>query len=159
MKKSFTLIEIIISIMILSILFLAMSGVIKNLKITKEILEKNFLKSSKKELMIKTLYYDLLNAKSIKIVHSLNFDYDRIYLITSNSLYHLIYPNVLWYVSKNKNTLIRIESPYKITLPNTNLFFADKFEQKVKIFKIYKHKNKFLVFIKSNKSLYFEIER
>ena len=157
MKKSFTLIEIIISVMILSVLFFAMSGVLKNLKITKEILEKNFAKSSQKELMIKTLYYDLLNAESLKIIHSQNSDYDRIYLRTSNSLYHLIYPNVLWYVSKNKNSLIRVESPYKIRLPNDNLFFMDKFEHKVKIFKIYKNKNKILLFIKTKKPFYFEI--
>ncbi len=157
MKKSFTLIEIIISVMILSILFFAMSGVLKNLKITKEILEKNFVKSSQKELMIKTLYYDLLNAQSVKIVHSPNSDFDRVYIVTSNSLYRLIYPDVLWYVSKNKNSLIRVESPYEITLPNENLFFMDKFEQKVKIFKIYKNQNKIFVFIKTKKPLYFKI--
>ena len=157
MKKSFTLIEIIISVMILSILFLAMSGVIKNLKITKEILEKNFVKSSQKDLMIKTLYYDLLNAESLKIIHSQNSDYDRIYLRTSNSLYRLIYPYVLWYVSKNKNTLIRVESPYKIRLPNDNLFFSDKFDKNIKIFKIYKNKNKILIFIKTKEPLYFEV--
>lgn len=157
MKKSFTLIEIIISVMILSILFLAMSGVIKNLKITKEILEKNFVKSSQKDLMIKTLYYDLLNAKTLKIIHSQNSDYDRIYLRTSNSLYRLIYPYVLWYVSKNKNTLIRVESPYKIRLPNDNLFFSDKFDKNIKIFKIYKNKNKILIFIKTKEPLYFEV--
>ena len=157
MKKSFTLIEIIISVMILSILFFAMSGVLKNLKITKEILEKNFVKSSQKELMIKTLYYDLLNAQSVKIVHSPNSDFDRVYIVTSNSLYRLIYPDVLWYVSKNKNSLIRVESPYEITLPNENLFFMDKFEQKVRIFKIYKNQNKIFVFIKTKKPLYFKI--
>ena len=136
-----------------------MSGVLKNLKITKEILEKNFVKSSQKELMIKTLYYDLLNAQSVKIVHSPNSDFDRVYIVTSNSLYRLIYPDVLWYVSKNKNSLIRVESPYKIRLPNENLFFMDKFEQKVRIFKIYKNQNKILVFIKSDNFHYFEIKK
>ncbi len=159
MKKSFTLIEIIISVMILSILFFAMSGVLKNLKITKNVLEKKLIKNNKKELMIKTLYYDLLNAKSIKIIHSQNSNFDRVYITTSNSLYHLIYPYVLWYVSKKENTLIRVESPFKILLPNENLFFIDKFDKNIKIFKIYINNVKSFVFIKKDKPFYFVIEK
>ncbi len=157
MKKAFTLIEIMIALLIMSILFLAMNNVVKGLKITKNVLENNYLKDKQNELFIKVLYEDIMNATSVKVVHSKNIDYDRIYLTTSNSLYHLIYPNVLWYVSKNKNTLIRVESPFKITLPNYKLFFVDKFKSNVKLFKFYRKEGKDLIVINAEKPIYFEI--
>ena len=157
MKNSFTLIEILLSLMILSILFLAMNGVIKGVKVSEKRLNSYFDSSKNEEVLIKTLYLDIINSTSIKIIHSKNIDYDRIYLITSNSLYNLIYPNVLWYVSKKQNSLIRVESPKKIVLPSDNLFFLDKFKSNVKLFKIYKKGGKDLVILKAKKALYFEI--
>jgi len=157
MKKAFTLIEIMIALMILSVLLLAMNGVIKSLKSTRSVLNNYYFTGKKNELLVKVLYEDILNASSMKIVHSKNSDYDRIYLTTSNSLYNLIYPNVLWYVSRNQNTLIRVESPFKIKLPNYKLFFLDKFTSNVSLFKIYKKKGKDLIVIKANKPVYFEM--
>jgi prepilin-type N-terminal cleavage/methylation domain-containing protein len=157
MKKSFTLIELILAIIIISILILAMNNIIINLKSTKDFLNKILQKNNSKELLIKTLYYDILNATSIKVIPSIDSDYDRVYLQTQNSLYHLIFPYVIWYVSKNKNTLIRIESPFKIKLPDENAFFLDKFQQNVKIFKIIRKNGKNLVFIEAKKPIYFEM--
>ena len=136
MKKSFTLIEILLSLIILSILFLAMNNIIASLKSASNVLNNYYFKQKQNEILIKTLYADIINATSIKIIHSKNSDYDRLYLITSNSLYDLIEPYVLWYVSRNKNTLIRVESPFKINLPSDKLFFLDKFKNSVKLFNI-----------------------
>ena len=158
MKKAFTLIEIMIALMILSILLLAMNGVIKGLKSSKSVLYDYYLSEKKNELFVKVLYEDILNSSSLNIVHSKNSDYDRIYLTTSNSLYHLINPYVLWYVSRNKNTLIRVESPFKIKLPNDRLFFIDKFKNGVSLFRIYHKKGKDLIVLKdNNKPIYFEM--
>jgi prepilin-type N-terminal cleavage/methylation domain-containing protein len=157
MKKAFTLIELMIAVIILSILILAMNNIIVNLKSTKDFLKVYLQKQNKDELLIKTLYYDILNATSIKIIHSINSNYDRLYLQTNNSLYRLIEPYVVWYVSKNKNALIRIESPFEIKLPNENAFFLDKFKENVKIFRIFKKGGKDLIFIKAKKPIYFEM--
>jgi prepilin-type N-terminal cleavage/methylation domain-containing protein len=157
MKKAFTLIELMIAVIILSILILAMNNIIVNLKSTKDFLKVYLQKQNKDELLIKTLYYDILNATSIKIIHSINSNYDRLYLQTNNSLYRLIEPYVVWYVSKNKNSLIRIESPFEIKLPNENAFFLDKFKENVKIFRIFKKGGKDLIFIKAKKPIYFEM--
>jgi len=146
MKKAFTLIEIMLAIIILSILFLAINEVINNLKITYKTLTTLQKKEKQKELLIKTLYYDLINANSILIKHS-SKNFDEVYINTKNSLYRLINPYVIWYVSKKNNTLIRIENPKKITLPKYKTFFLDKFNENTKLFKIYKNKDKFLVFI------------
>ncbi|MEO1924324.1 MAG: prepilin-type N-terminal cleavage/methylation domain-containing protein [Nautiliaceae bacterium] len=155
MKKGWTLIEILISISILSILFLAMSNIIGNLKISKNFLKNNLKKSKKEELLIKTFYSDIMNAKKIKILNT-SKNYIRLILKTSNSLYDLINPNVIWYVSKNGNTLIRAESYLKIK--NNNFYYADKFMQNVKKFKILKKNRKYFVYIKSIKPIFFEFQ-
>jgi prepilin-type N-terminal cleavage/methylation domain-containing protein len=157
MKKAFTLIELMLAIIILSVLILAMNNIIVNLKSTKDFLNDILNKNNKNTLFIKTLYYDLLNATSIKIVHSVNKNYDRLYIQTDNTLYNLISPFVIWYVSKNKNTLIRIESPFNIKLPNENAFFLDKFKENVKMFKILRKNGKDLIFIDDKKAVYFEM--
>lgn len=157
MKKAFTLIELMIAVIILSILILTMNNIIVNLKSTKDFLKRYLQKQDKNELLVKTFYYDILNATSIKIIHSINSNYDRLYLQTNNSLYRLIMPYVVWYVSKNKNSLIRIESPFKIKLLNENVFFLDKFKENVKIFRIFKKGGKDLIFIKDKKPIYFEM--
>jgi len=155
MKKGWTLIEILISISILSVLFLAMSNIIGNLKISKNFLKNNLKKSKKEELLIKTIYSDIMNAKEIKILNT-SKNYIRLILKTSNSLYDLINPNVIWYVSKNGNTLIRAESCLKIK--NNNFYYADKFMQNVKKFKIFKKNRKYFVYIKSKKPIFFEFK-
>jgi prepilin-type N-terminal cleavage/methylation domain-containing protein len=157
MKKSFTLIELMLAIIILSILILAMNHIIVNLKSTKDFLKNYLNKENQNTLFIKTFYYDILNASSIKIIHSFNSNYDRVYLHTNNSLYHLITPYVVWYVSKNQNTLMRIESPFNIKLPDENAFFLDKFKKNVQLFKILRKNGKDLIVIEAKKPVYFEM--
>ncbi len=158
MKKSFTLIELIISVMLLSLLFFAMSKVILEFKSSIKNLNREYKNFYNNNLMIKVLYYDLLNASKLKIVKSKNPNFIRLYLQTSNSLYNIPNPYVVWYVSRNENSLIRIEDTSPITLPNENFNFIDKFAENIKVFNIYKRKNKLLIFIKENKKpIFFEM--
>lgn len=157
MKKAFTLIELMLAIIILSILILAMNNIIVNLKSTRDFLNSYLKKENQNELFLKTLYYDILNATSIKVIHSFDSKYDRLYLHTNNSLYSLISPYVVWYVSKRKNALIRIESPFNIKLPNENAFFLDKFKENIKRFKIFRKNGKDLIFIDAARPIYFEM--
>jgi len=143
MKKSFTLIELLISIVIFSVLVLAMSNIIKEVNSSKNFLVKHY--KYQKNYLIKVLYYDIFNASSIQIIHTKNPDYDKLILKTSNSLYKLINPTVTWYISKK--ALIRKENlPYTI----------DKFDSNVKIFKIYRKNSKFFIYIKGNRKIFFE---
>jgi len=153
MKKSFTLIEVLISIAIFSMLFLAMVNSIKNFDTTKKVLNSSYNKEYKNSILIKTLYNDILNAKYVKIKKSKNFD--EIYLKTTNSLYNFISPYVIWYVSKKDKALIRVEDYKKDSLPN-RFDNIDKFLDNVKIFKLYKNRGKYFVYIKANKAIYFE---
>ena len=147
MKKSFTLIELIISITLTLFLFVVIVNVINSLKTAK-----NSIKE-KRDYFVKTIYYDIMNAKKISIVKGLDNNFNRVYLKTTNSLYGFIEPYVLWVV-KGKN-LYRIESKNVINLPGEFKYF-DEFSKNVKIFRVYEKKGKYLVFLKDKKEKYFE---
>jgi type II secretory pathway component PulJ len=153
MKKSFTLLEVLISITISMFIFLAVFQIINSLKTSKAVFEKKI--SNKEGMLVKTLYYDILNAKKIAIVKSPNPKFIRLFLITSNSLYGFQRPYVVWVAEKNG--LVRIEDKDVINLPGSYTHL-DRFLKNVKIFKIYKNKSKYFVFIKSKKNIYFEFE-
>jgi hypothetical protein len=96
---------------------------------------------------------DMLEATFIKVVQRDN-RFSTLYLRTENSLYNLSYPFVLWYVTGNGN-LIRVESADRRLLPLEKIGYLYDFG-KVKIFKIYQKKNRFFIFYKNKKPLYFE---
>jgi prepilin-type N-terminal cleavage/methylation domain-containing protein len=151
MKKAFTLIEIMISVIIFSLLFLVMVNLIKNLNQTKIVLKKE---ANKKDYLIKVLYNDILNAYKIKVIHSKYPNFDRLKIFTTNCFYNDIC-YVLWYVSKNKNALIRAEN--KSDFNQSDFYNSDFFKKNVKIFKIYRKNGKDFIFIKTDKPLFFEM--
>jgi len=153
MKKSFSLIELLISITIFSFVYLVMSNIITELKTSENFIKHNYKKFDYKEKILKTLYMDMLNATYFKIVKR-NNKFSTIYLRTTNSLYNLSYPFVVWYVTGSGN-LIRVESLNKRFLPLEKIGYLYDFG-KVKIFRIYQNKNKFFIFYKQYKPLYFE---
>ena len=77
MKKAFTLIELLISIAIFSIMIYALSEMIKNLNITKDILQNKIKNELNEQKILKVLYYDILNAVSLNIEKSPNPDFIR----------------------------------------------------------------------------------
>jgi len=141
MKKSFTLIEVLISVLILSFVFLAMDNILQMLKRTDDTLRSRV--ENLNEYMIKTLYYDLINAREVNVT-SKSRDIDEIDIKTRNSLYEIPEPYVRWKVYKGM--LIRIESPVPIT-SDKEYYTLDNFAKNVKIFKIYRKDEKYLVFV------------
>jgi len=148
MKKSFTLIEVMISVIIFSMLFLVMTNIIKNIDSSKKILKKY---ANKKDYLVKVLYNDILNAYNIKVIHTKYPDFDRLKIFTTNCFYSDVC-YVLWYVSKNQNALIRREDRNE-----TRLLNSDIFKKNVKIFKIYRKNGKDFIFIKSKRAIFFEM--
>jgi prepilin-type N-terminal cleavage/methylation domain-containing protein len=153
MRKSFTLIEMLIAITIFSFIYLVMSDTLGKLKHSEDFIKRHYKKFDKKEKILKTLYMDMLKATFIKVVQRDN-RFSTLYLRTENSLYNLSYPFVLWYVTGNGN-LIRVESADRRLLPLEKIGYLYDFG-KVKIFKIYQKKNRFFIFYKNKKPLYFE---
>jgi len=142
-KKAFTLIELLISIVILSILVLFLYQSYASLNRSNDTLAQQREKITKEELLRKTLYLDfsVAFAPTIKILHQSKTK-DVVFLQSPHSVHDRINPYIA-YIVKDK-TLYRLESlkPFKkYPLTSDNDFVVDKLG-KVKIFRVYKSKDK-----------------
>ena len=142
-KKGFTLIEVLISITLLSLVLMALYK-------SAEILRKSnfhlfeYLQTSTKSLKgSKTLFMDIMQADNNVTINT-EEKFHRLTLEnTSNSLYGQAQAKVVWLVSKEKNTLLRIEGGvYDIPLKNEQHVEIDVIAKNVELFKIYKSKTK-----------------
>ncbi|MEA1956666.1 MAG: prepilin-type N-terminal cleavage/methylation domain-containing protein [Campylobacterota bacterium] len=108
-KKAFTLIEVLISIVLLGIIFTYLYGTINSLKQQNNpYLEKSdLIKEEQKIFKLINLDFIHLIGK-VTISHKQN--YDIVHFKTKNSIYQIIEPNVSYFVSKKDNSLIRIET-------------------------------------------------
>lgn len=144
MRKAFTIIELLISIALLSILIVFMYQNIDVLKKSNFIYEKFYNKTSLNTKIHTTIFLDLAQSISVK---KINGDFDRVILQTSHSHFGIIMPYVAYIV--NKNTLYRVESIKQIPSKITDDFLPYlKFEvvkKGIKKFKFYQAKNSFLV--------------
>ncbi|OQX74335.1 MAG: hypothetical protein B6D59_02920 [Campylobacteraceae bacterium 4484_4] len=150
MKRAFTLIEVVISIFLLGITVMFLYGAIDNLQKTNTIFAKNVKQMQQKEEILSLLYNDLFLADTLKLK---GVDTSLIELNTTNSLYHIEHPNVAWLVSKEKNTLLRIESvlPFStMTRENRGYYHVLRIASDCEVFKVYqsKKKDKLLINIK-----------
>ena len=108
-KKAFTLIEVLISIVLLAIIFTYLYGTINSLK------QQNNPYLAKSELIKREQkIFKLINLDIIHMIGkptiSYAQNYDTIQFKTKNSIYQIIEPNVAYFVSKKDNSLIRVES-------------------------------------------------
>ena len=163
-KKAFTLIEVFISIFLLTLVILALY---KNLNIVKKstINLYSHLKNSQKDInAYKLLYLDLLQITNNLKITSKDKNYDRVCFFSKNSLYNLPKAYICWVVHKKNNTLLRVESSKKFTLPPQKEIPIQKdiIKKDIEIFKIYRHKNKkenqLLIFIKDKKEVSFKMK-
>ena len=121
MKKSaFTLIEVLISIVLLGIIFTYLYSVINSVK--KE--NTRYIKKSEtiqKETKIFRLF-DLDMTQVVGKFHISNYgSFDIVSFKTKHSIYGIIEPSILYFVSKKEHTLIRVES-----LEGFNLYDKDQ---------------------------------
>lgn len=144
MKKSFTLLEVLISIFLLSLIVTFLSQSMSSLEINRDFFSKKNIQSKQNYEITKVLYDDILTAKSLNFKNYK--DYAILYLNTQNSLYNIDYPYVIWYVAKKNDTLCRIESIQKFTLPlnNEDIYKINlsKIKKECKKFNIYASKDK-----------------
>lgn len=107
-KNAFTLVEVLISILLLGIIFTYLYSTIDSLKLQ----NMHYLKKSESIEQEKKLFsminFDVAEASSVSVSRSGRYDILR--LKTKNSLYGIIEPNVMYFVSKKENALIRVES-------------------------------------------------
>jgi prepilin-type N-terminal cleavage/methylation domain-containing protein len=142
-KKGFTLIELIISIVILSILMLFLYKSYASLNKSNVLFAKEVKKIEKMEKIKKTLYIDfsVAMAKSVTII-SQSRDIDIVFLQTNNSIHQRINPYVAYVVNNKK--LYRLESlkPLKEYPFGADSEFVTDYLGEVKSFRLYKSQEK-----------------
>ena len=150
-KKAFTLIEVLISITLLSLVLMSLYRSSDILRKSNKHLYEHLQKSTKSIKGNMVLYMDLLQSDSNITINDKNKFHEITMENTSNSLYGQIKAKVSWLVSKKDNTLLRIEgNNYQLPLKQDSYVEIDPIVQKVELFKIYKNKksNKILILLK-----------
>jgi len=142
-NRAFTLIEVLISITLLSLVLMALyrsADILRNSNLHLfEYLQKstNTLKGSK------TLYMDLMHADHNISINTEEKFHRLTIESTTNSLYGQGQAKVVWLVYKDKNTLLRLEGgEYMIPLRNEQRVEIDVITENIELFKIYKSKKK-----------------
>jgi len=152
MKKAFTLIEVIISIFIFSMITIFLYKSISSLKINNKNLKRTSQKNKNLSKVAMLLKSDLILAKEFdkKLLEK-----DILSIKTTNSIYNIAKPKVVWKILKDENKLVRVEEI------NKNQLLSDT-TLKCKKFKIYHSTktNKFFIYIKTidNKELITEVK-
>ena len=152
-RGAFTLIEVLISITLLSLVLMALYRSSDILRRSNKHLYEHLEKSSKSIKGNRVLYMDLLQADSNITIDSEKKFHKITIMKTSNSLYGQPIAQVSWLVSKNENTLLRIEgNSYTLPLKSDSYVEIDPIVKNVELFKIYKNKksNKLLILLQHN---------
>ncbi len=144
-RKAFTLIEVLISIALLSLVMLALYKSMSIQRISNKKVHQFLDKTIATDKMIMILYNDILRSNGVFIMQKAKmgpFCIDE----TSNSLYGLSKAKVCWLVGKNDDTLMRIEgNDFKLPIRSSKKVEADLIAKGVKIFSVTRKLDKTLV--------------
>lgn len=124
MRFAFTLIEVLISIFLMSIIVLFLSTSLADLKKGYAHLYTKTKKQSDIFEIKELLYKDILQSQKIQLKQTKR--YDILFLQTSNSLFSIDKPYVSYFVSKHNDSLVRVEDVNEINLPFSSLELIDK---------------------------------
>ena len=142
-KKGFTLVEVLISITLLSLVLMALYKSASILRNSNTHLYEYLIKSTNTLKGSRALYMDLMQADHNISIHTEDKFHRLTISKTKNSLYGQGVAKVVWLVYKEKNTLLRIEGGnYDIPLRNEQYVNIDVIAEHLELFKIYKNKTK-----------------
>jgi len=142
-RLAFTLLEVLISITLLSLVLMALYKSADILRDSNLHLFHYLEKSSETLKGSKTLYMDLMHSDD-NITINTEENFHQVMLgSTTNSLHGLALAQVTWLVHKEDNTLLRIEGGnYHLPLKNEERVEVDVIAVDVEKFEIYKSKKK-----------------
>jgi prepilin-type N-terminal cleavage/methylation domain-containing protein len=147
-KNAFTLIEVLVSIVLLGIIFTYLYSTINSLKMQNNhyIQKSDAIKEENRLFMLLTL--DIAQAVGT-ISPSHSGKYDIINFKSKNSIYGIIEPQIMYFVSKKDNTLIRVESLDGFDINNkdqlsTTFLYADILAPECESFKVANNKDGFI---------------
>ena len=142
-RKAFTLVEVIISITLLSLVLMALYKSADILRNSNLHLFKHLEKSSNALKGSRTLYMDLMHADhNITVIteekfHRLTIEH------TTHSLYGQGAAKVTWLVAKEDNVLLRVEGgSYTVPLRGEQRVEIDVVSKDIEMFKVYKSKKR-----------------
>jgi len=142
-QQAFTLIEVLISITLLSLVLMALYKSADILRNSNLHLFHYLQKATKTLKGSKTLYADLMQAEH-NITINTEEKFHRLTIEnTAHSLHGLAQAKVVWLVYKEDNTLLRLEGgQYDIPLKNEQRVEVDVIAKHLELFKVYKSKKK-----------------
>ena len=132
-RTAFTLIEMLIAILLTALVFTYLYATLDTVRNDNGRYRQSVAEVTHAQRIYGLLSQDLTQLRSpVRIVHEAGFD--RIDFTTDHSLYGIPRPWVHWYVSRNENALIRLESTLPIDFQrsdyigdsNGTYFFADR---------------------------------
>jgi len=142
-RSAFTLVEVLISVMLLSLVLMALYKSADILRDSNMHLFKYLQKSTKTLNGSKTLFMDLMHADNNVTINTEEKFHRLTIANTSYSLYGQSMAKVVWLVYKENNALLRIEGgKYDMPLRNEQRVEIDEIAENIKLFKIYKSKRK-----------------
>jgi len=152
-KKSFTLIEVLVSVAILGILFNFLFSTTNDLKKQNQHLLTKSNNIFHQEIIFKTLVSDFSQSiDTPSVIYGKNYDIVR--FSSKNSYYGIIEPVITYFVSKKDKSLIRTESLNKYDIYKKediyeNQILADILCDKVKSFKVYYKDNFYNILLRT----------
>ena len=164
-NKGFTLVEVLVSIVLIGLIALFVSSTIYQTKNNNKLFQDKIKKNSQNEIFLNILYDDLIQSSDLNI--SGNKRYAIIGFSSNHSVYGVSHPYIVWLVLKKDNTLARLESARKIILPIKDdmqkYIYMDIVQKNCEYFQanLSKNKKQILIFIKNknHKPYIFEVKK
>ena len=147
-RGAFTLLEVLISIALLSLVLMALYSSLTMLRSSNSQLFEHLKKATKEKKAIETLFLDI--AGSYGKIDIKRDEFARLCLDDSvNSLYGLASAKVCWVVSKSDKTLLRIEgNKYKLPIESEERVAVDEVMGNIEVFQVYYNQESVLVALK-----------
>jgi len=146
LSPAFTLIEILISTMLLSIVLIGLYSVLDTQRRSVDSIKKHLDKSVEYDRAIMVLYNDIFHSDGNLTIKKGERDTLCINS-TTNSLYELSLAKVCWLVLKDKDTLARVEgNEYRLPLGLEDKVEVDRVLEGVRAFEVARDKDKVFVF-------------
>ncbi len=140
-RRSFTLIELMVSIVLTVIVVFFLYKALAMQEKANESLQKKGKIIAKSNQLFELLYRDFKESNSSEVVNTFNKNYNIFSLTTTNSLHELPFAYVIYYVNAKDKTLVRLESSLPLHLPvsleKVPFVFADVLLKNVKKFRIF----------------------
>ena len=147
-RSAFTLIEVLVSILLISLVFLGLYGSLDIQRRSNQHLHEYLQKALKRDQAVTVLYRDLLSSDgNLSITQG---EFDRLCIAnTAHSLYGLPNPKVCWLVLKDGNQLLRVEGGnFRLPLKSDDHVAIDRVMGPVELFDITRKKGELLVALK-----------